>query len=36
MELGYNSSSALSAVFRRVLGAPPSRFLANNGPSFAT
>jgi len=31
MELGYNSSSALSAVFRRVLGAPPSRFLASNG-----
>jgi AraC-like DNA-binding protein len=36
MELGYNSSSALSAVFRRVLGAPPSRFLANNGLSADT
>ncbi|HEY9131909.1 MAG TPA: helix-turn-helix transcriptional regulator [Dyella sp.] len=26
MDLGYSSSSALSAVFRRVLGVPPSEF----------
>src|ERR1700761_587180 len=35
MELGYNSFSALSAVFRRVLGTPPSRFLAGNDLSGA-
>lgn len=27
MDLGYGSASAFSAAFRRVLGAPPSRFL---------
>lgn len=29
MELGYGSSSAFSAAFRRVLGVSPSRFLAH-------
>lgn len=28
IDLGYRSSSAFTAVFRRVLGAPPSRYLA--------
>ena len=28
MELGYNSSSAFTAVFRRALGVPPSRYFA--------
>jgi AraC-like DNA-binding protein len=27
LELGYHSSSAFTSVFRRVLGAPPSRYL---------
>jgi AraC-like DNA-binding protein len=28
LDLGYRSSSAFTAVFRRILGAPPSRYLA--------
>jgi AraC-like DNA-binding protein len=28
MDLGYGSASAFTAAFRRVLGAPPSRYLA--------
>ncbi len=35
-DLGYGSASAFSAAFRRVLGAPPSRFLEGDQPAPAS
>ncbi|MCP1374858.1 helix-turn-helix domain-containing protein [Dyella lutea] len=34
-EIGYASASAFTAAFRRVLGAPPSRYLQPDGPMDA-
>jgi AraC-like DNA-binding protein len=31
--LGYESESAFSAAFKRVMGQPPRRFTRSNGPS---
>ena len=33
IELGYESTSAFTAMFRRTLGAPPSRYFAEGEPA---